>query len=100
MRFRRLRALVDQRQTNLGHHTTDAMAPNAPAVAAQMPRHLSRAVPPRLKELFVGETSHQPQRVKHFKLSAGPQFVGKLRDVVSLYIDPPAHAVVLSVDER
>jgi hypothetical protein len=26
--------------------------------------------------------------------------VGKLRDIVGLYVDPPAHAVVLSVDEK
>jgi hypothetical protein len=38
--------------------------------------------------------------VKQFKLSTDPQFVGKLRDVVGLYVDPPAHAVVLSVDEN
>ena len=30
----------------------------------------------------------------------GPAFVGKLRDIVGLYVDPPAHAVVLSVDEK
>ena len=35
-----------------------------------------------------------------FKLSRDPQFAAKLRDVVGLYIDPPAHAVVLSVDEK
>ena len=29
-----------------------------------------------------------------------PEFVGKLRHVVGLYVDPPAHAVVLSVDEK
>src|SRR3974390_3131902 len=42
----------------------------------------------------------QPHRVKQFKLSTDPQFVGKLRDIVGLYVDPPAHAVVLSVDEK
>ena len=42
----------------------------------------------------------QPHRVRQFKLSGDPDFVGKLRDVVGLYVDPPAHAVVLSVDER
>ena len=42
----------------------------------------------------------QPHRVKQFKLSTEPQFVDKLRDVVGLYVDPPAHAVVLSVDEK
>jgi transposase len=42
----------------------------------------------------------QPHRVRQFKLSNDPQFVAKLRDVVGLYVDPPAHAIVLSVDEK
>ena len=42
----------------------------------------------------------QPHRVKQFKLSTDPRFVAKLRDIVGLYVDPPAHAVVLSVDEK
>ena len=42
----------------------------------------------------------QPHRVRQFKLSKDPEFVDKLRDVVGLYVDPPAHAVVLSVDEK
>jgi DNA-binding MurR/RpiR family transcriptional regulator len=42
----------------------------------------------------------RPHRVERFKLSNDPQFVEKLRDVVGLYVDPPAHAIVLSVDEK
>jgi transposase len=42
----------------------------------------------------------QPHRVRTFKLSKDPAFVAKLRDIVGLYLDPPAHAVVLSVDEK
>jgi len=42
----------------------------------------------------------QPHRVRQFKLSRDPEFVPKLRDIVGLYIDPPAHAMVLSVDEK
>jgi DDE superfamily endonuclease len=42
----------------------------------------------------------QPHRVRQFKLSKDPAFVDKLRDVVGLYVDPPAHTVVLSVDEK
>src|SRR5215213_7106629 len=41
-----------------------------------------------------------PHRVRRFKLSNDPEFVPKLRDIVGLYVDPPAHAVVLSVDEK
>ncbi|MGH8623247.1 MAG: IS630 family transposase [Burkholderiales bacterium] len=42
----------------------------------------------------------QPHRVKRFKLSKDPEFAAKLQDIVGLYVDPPAHAVVLSVDEK
>jgi transposase len=42
----------------------------------------------------------QPHRLRQFKLSNDPHFAAKLRDVVGLYVDPPAHAVVLSVDEK
>lgn len=42
----------------------------------------------------------QPHRLRTFKLSRDPQFAAKLMDVVGLYVDPPAHAVVLSVDEK
>ena len=42
----------------------------------------------------------RPHRVRQFKLSNDPMFVEKLRDVVGLYVDPPAHAIVLSFDEK
>jgi transposase len=42
----------------------------------------------------------QPHRVRQFKLSNDPEFIDKLRDIVGLYVDPPAHAVVLSLDEK
>jgi hypothetical protein len=41
-----------------------------------------------------------PHRSRQFKLSTDPAFAGKLRDVVGLYVSPPSHAVVLSVDEK
>jgi transposase len=41
-----------------------------------------------------------PHRWRSFKLSTDPAFAEKLRDIVGLYVDPPAHAVVLSVDEK
>jgi len=42
----------------------------------------------------------QPHRIRQFKLSTDPQFAAKVRDIVGLYVDPPAHAIVLSVDEK
>lgn len=42
----------------------------------------------------------QPHREGSFKLSTDPDFVDKVRDVIGLYVTPPAHAVVLCVDEK
>ena len=42
----------------------------------------------------------QPHRMETFKLSTDPGFVAKVRDVVGLYVAPPAHAIVLCVDEK
>src|SRR4029077_2639679 len=42
----------------------------------------------------------QPQWMRVFMLCNDAGFVDKLRDVVGLYVDPPAHAIVLSVDEK
>ena len=41
-----------------------------------------------------------PHRYRLFKLSNDPAFVDKTTDVIGLYVDPPAHAVVLSIDEK
>jgi len=38
--------------------------------------------------------------LRTFKLSRDPQFAAKVHDVVGLYVDPPAHSLVLSVDEK
>src|SRR5205807_4223792 len=42
----------------------------------------------------------QPHRVDTFKLSKDPLFIDKVRDIVGLYLDPPARALLLSVDEK
>jgi transposase len=46
------------------------------------------------------EAGLAPHRVRRFKLSTDPAFAEKVEDVVGLYVDPPAHAVVLSIDEK
>jgi transposase len=55
--------------------------------------------PSSVRRIWTGQ-GLQPHRVRTFKLSNDPQFADKLKDVVGLYIDPPAHAVVLSIDEK
>src|SRR5487761_157784 len=42
----------------------------------------------------------RPHKIEQFKLSNDPRFVDKLRDVIGLYVDPPEHAIILSVDEK
>ena len=41
-----------------------------------------------------------PHRSENFTLSTDPYFIDKVRDVVGLYLDPPANALVLCVDEK
>ena len=69
------------------HWTADAMA-DAAGVSASAVRRIWKA------------HGLSPHRWRQFKLSTDPRFVEKLRDVVGLYVDPPAHAIVLSVDEK
>src|SRR3954447_5200200 len=42
----------------------------------------------------------KPHLTRTFKVSNDPQFAEKLEDVVGLYLNPPEHTVVLSVDEK
>jgi transposase len=42
----------------------------------------------------------KPHRIDSFKISNDPQFAEKLEDIVGLYLNPPEHALVLSVDEK
>ena len=42
----------------------------------------------------------RPWKVETFKLSTDPSFESKLRDVVGLYVNPPAAAAVFCFDEK
>ena len=42
----------------------------------------------------------KPHLVRTYKVSRDPDFAAKVKDVVGLYLNPPEHAVVLSVDEK
>src|SRR6266576_1399952 len=65
-------------------------------------RMLAKAAGVSLRSVQRILEAHQlaPHRIRAFKLSNNPKFAEKLKDVVGLYVDPPAHAVVLSVDEK
>ena len=82
-----LRRTLKQKPT-AGTHWTVRLAAEA--------NGLSKSTVHRVFQLF----SLQPHRTKSFKLSTDPFFVEKVRDVAGLYLNPPDHAVVLSVDEK
>jgi transposase len=46
------------------------------------------------------ETGLKPHRQGTFKVSKDPAFADKVADIVGLYLDPPAGAIVLSLDEK
>jgi len=87
------------------------VAPLAPAIGERVvaltqtdppgeTTHWTAAAMARLAQISVSSVqriwrSHglQPHRVRQFKLSRDPEFIPKLRDIVGLYIDPPAHAI-------
>ena len=65
-------------------------------------RMLAKAVGVSLRSVQRILEAHQlaPHRIRTFKLSNDPNFAEKLKDIVGLYVDPPEHAVILSVDEK
>ena len=46
------------------------------------------------------EAGVQPWRSESFRFSTDPELVGKVTDVVGLYLAPPQNAIVLCVDEK
>ena len=42
----------------------------------------------------------QPHRIRTFKRSNDPEFAEKVENIVGLYMDPPKHTVVVSIDEK
>jgi transposase len=65
-------------------------------------RAMARAIGVSLRTVQRIWAAHrlQPHRLRTFKRSTDPEFAAKLEDIVGLYVDPPKHAVVLSVDEK
>ena len=42
----------------------------------------------------------QPHRLERYMVSNDPDFEKKAADVIGLYVNPPQHAVVFSIDEK
>ena len=110
-RVRRLEGLTDEPRPGTPRTITDAAVVDVitrtleapPPMATQWSTRsmaevvgLSKATISRIWQTF-GLQSH---RRETFKLSADPQFVDKVRDIVGLYLNPPDHALVLCLDEK
>ena len=92
--------------TAVGRHRAEGCRPGARTATGEEThwtgRMLAKAAGVSLRSVQRILEAHQlaPHRMRTFKLSTDPKFAEKLKDVVGLYVDPPAHAVVLSVDEK
>ncbi len=106
-----LEGLADEPRPGAPRKITDTQVEEAvtrtlesapPAATHWSTRSLAKQV--RLSQRAVVRIWHafglQPHRTETFKLSTDPFFVEKVRDIVGLYLNPPQHAVVLSVDEK
>jgi len=69
-------------------------------MASYLRKHEGILVSHNFVSVLWRENGLQPHRQGTFKLSRDPDLAGKVLDVVGLYLDPPAGAVVLSVDEK
>lgn len=79
-----------------------ALAPPPGETTHWTGRMLAKAAGISLRSVQRILEAHQlaPHRMRTFKLSKDTKFAEKLKDIVGLYVDPPTHAVVLSVDEK
>lgn len=95
----RPRAITAATVTRVIHQTTQGKPPQATHWST---RSMAAAV--GISESSVRRIWHahglKPHRVHTFKLSNDPQFAEKLQDIVGLYLNPPEHALVLSLDEK
>jgi len=89
-------AEVVKRVVEATMHTTPAGATHWSVRSMAKAQGLSRMTVQRIWK----QHRLQPHRLETFKFSKDPLFVEKLRDVVGLYLHPPDHALVFSVDEK
>jgi transposase len=79
-----------------------AMSPPPPGRSRWTTRLLAKAVGHSNSCLskLLRKNGLKPHLVRTYKVSRDPAFVEKVEDVVGLYLNPPAQAIVLSVDEK
>jgi transposase len=82
-----VKATLHTKPTNATHWSTRTMA-------------VAQGVSPATVHRIWQKHKLQPHRSESFKFSTDPDFAGKVRDIVGLYLNPPDKAIVLSVDEK
>jgi len=102
----RLDGLADAPRTITDDHvdavitkTLEATPPDAPHWSTRSMARTVGLAPTAVSRIWRA-FGLQPHRTESFKLSTAPLFVDKVREVVSLYLDPPERAVVCCVDEQ
>src|SRR5690606_1914301 len=86
MRLAGPRCLVDRRQADRAHQPPDTLAADAPALAAQVPRHLTRAIPGRFHEGPVDDT-HQLKILRALASGLAVERGSRDRDQLALATD-------------
>lgn len=113
------RRFLDSGVAGLAERRRSGRKPRIPADTVERVAQLAMSPPPagrsrwttRLLANAVGLTSSfvskllrkhglKPHLVRTYKVSRDPAFAAKVKDVVGLYLSPPKHAIVLSVDEK
>jgi transposase len=79
--------------------TTQTAPPNATDWSTRLMAKASGASEATVRRVW-HKHGLKPHRTRSFKLSNDPLFAEKLEDIVGLYLSPPAHAIVLCVDEK
>lgn len=94
------RQITDQKVEDVMTKTFEATPPDATEWSTRsLARNVGGISHSRVADIWraFGLTPHLEGT---FKLSTGPYFVEKVRDIVGLYLSPPEHAMVLCVDEK
>ncbi len=107
---KRIDGLLDEPRPGAPRTITDAQVEDivvrtlesAPAGATHWIHELSKAagLSPMSVHRIWQAFGLQPHRTTTFKLSPDPLLIDKVRDIVGLYLNPPAHAAVICVDEK
>ena len=96
----RIPALNPAKSSEVIRRTLDAPPPAAATHGTVRAMARASGVSPAKVHRIWQEAGLAPHRVRRFKLSNAPAFAEKLEDVVGRYVDPPRHAIVLSLDEK